>query len=646
MALRTKTIEYPFTQRTTSLTAATRHDFAAETIYIPETTSRTFRSVFIEVTFLQDNTVATNLTSVLLGIKLGATAFSDTTTTQTFTNTGEINGFGPFTRDVTSYFTSNFGGAGSQTCQVGVQVGGASTINHTAKLIITYEYDDTDTTHVKTVRLPIESATGALTTSYVEIGTDQIPALTGGSGLLPEASITIRQIWFEVEADDNSAGTTDYQHGLRLDAGGSDDLDGNHESFDSASKYFRRIWRPTISNTTVAHKIYSRTTNATSGPCHHQAIVMYVTYEFDASSTTTVLNSVMLAVGGDYCIGATASGDVDAFQLEYLANEPTTLTLKQSGVYLTWMCNVGGAVSVAVGGQTARTYSPASSTTEQSSRFACHRFDGGAAQGSGHTLAQGYNTITVKVYTNNGNTRVIDGVVLLNYTSGVASGGVGSHNHTTRWLARSITTTAASPFAFTQLAAPTIPETAYYLSNVGFVPTVLSTGGATSSFGVAVNMELQSGEGNNLGLGWVRLYSGVPLTDAELMPGANRFYAEVSSRFNRYPGDPLDLCDVEAASRHYSFAWVTGIVTAELLVTYSAITVTKSGTVSRYADADGAGLTVELWERNHSPKRFVGTATTTTGGAWSFTWYNPAADGKLTPYVFEDSSHVGAGQEV
>jgi len=50
VALRTKTIEYAFQSRNgAALAAATRYDFGAITLYIPETTSRTFRSVIVKV---------------------------------------------------------------------------------------------------------------------------------------------------------------------------------------------------------------------------------------------------------------------------------------------------------------------------------------------------------------------------------------------------------------------------------------------------------------------------------------------------------------------------------------------------------------------------------------------------------------------
>lgn len=140
MALRTKTVEYPFASNVTTLAAATRLDITGTTIVIPETASRTFRSVIVEVSVHDNLTVAASLTSWLIGIKLGAVAFSDVTTTVTVTNSGDNQAY-QFTRDVTAYFVTNFSG-NQQAAQVGVQFGGVITLPITVKIIITYEYDD------------------------------------------------------------------------------------------------------------------------------------------------------------------------------------------------------------------------------------------------------------------------------------------------------------------------------------------------------------------------------------------------------------------------------------------------------------------------------------------------------------------------
>lgn len=173
------TIEYSVGTRVTSLAAGNRHDFTQFTIDLPETGSRAIRNAWVVVHFRGTETSGTSVTSVLIGIKLGAVAFDDATLTSTLTHSGDQQAH-PFTRDVTSYFQANFGSGTSQTCQIGVQVGGLGVINIAAKVCIQYEFDETDAsadTRVKTVRIPIESGVASLTNSLAEVGTWQIPAL-------------------------------------------------------------------------------------------------------------------------------------------------------------------------------------------------------------------------------------------------------------------------------------------------------------------------------------------------------------------------------------------------------------------------------------------------------------------------------------
>ena len=265
MTIRSKSIEYVFPQYTTVLASATRYDFGVMTLYIPETASRVFRSVIIEVTCMDTVTIATSMTANLIGIKLGAVAFEDNSNTVTITNSGEQVKY-HFMRGATSYFATNFGAAGSQTCQVGVSFTGPTTINHTAKLTITYEFDDSGVdTRIKTVRISFDSGTGALTASLAEIGTNQVPLL---DTFLPEASKVYRDMFFVIEGNEFAAGTVDFQHACSLDAE-AEVLDGLHEQGLQSSCWWRRIWKRTDMTTNVVHAFKMRVTSVAGATCNH-----------------------------------------------------------------------------------------------------------------------------------------------------------------------------------------------------------------------------------------------------------------------------------------------------------------------------------------------------------------------------------------
>src|SRR3990172_10066295 len=112
----------------------------------------------------------------------------------------------------------------------------------TAKLTITYEYDDTATTHVKTVRLPLNAPLTAMTTSQPGAATDNFPAL---DTWLPEASVNIRQTTIVIQGNEESAATTDMTLSMRLD---TDTIrtTQTHEKGSNASSWYRHVWQPSF----------------------------------------------------------------------------------------------------------------------------------------------------------------------------------------------------------------------------------------------------------------------------------------------------------------------------------------------------------------------------------------------------------------
>ena len=197
MAIRTKTIEYAFALSTTSVASAAARTFTALTVNIPETTSRVFRSVIVEYSCYDGGTAASSLTAVNLSIQVGAVAVSAATVTQTITNSGEEQSW-YFTKDATAYFQTNFSGT-SQSITAAMTCTGPITQNASAKLIITYEYDDAAaTTRIKTVKIPVDGNIGNATTGLLDVGglANQIPNL---STFLPEATKVFRNIFFEMQ---------------------------------------------------------------------------------------------------------------------------------------------------------------------------------------------------------------------------------------------------------------------------------------------------------------------------------------------------------------------------------------------------------------------------------------------------------------
>jgi len=630
VALRTKTVEYPFPTNAAPLAAATRLDFAAVTVYLPENSSRTFRSVIVEVYARDGATTATSMTSYLIGVKLGAAAFSDATQTTTMTNTGENQAW-MFRRDVTSYFTSNYGSGTSQTCQVGIQFGASATSNQHAKLIITYEWDDaSQDTRVKTVRIPLESNTGALTTSLVERGTNQVPDL---DALLPEASKTYRQVWFEVEGSECTNGTTDSSLGLALDAEASDD-DAVHENALNSAVYYRRLWVRNDMDTSVAHAFLAKTSNATSAPYCSLAVTLCVTYEYDHSTTTSVMNSLVLAMPVPRGHAGPSSTNKSRAQRTVCIEEPGTITLAQSAVRLYGNAFTTANLSILVGSQTARTY-----TVYAGNYVGCgdycvqHRVDSGSAQGAALTLARGENTVTLDFYRATNPLNVGAAYLILNYTSDVHADGDAVHNHTTWWSilgSQTFSTTDDLSSAF----APNIPETNWYATGIGVEAITVSN--APGSF--AAQAVAASGEAAGAGL--ATLVAQVGYNDFEL--GVSRFFEPCSDVFQQCslyrPPEAMAL----ETTRVYKAGSQFMVANLAMVLTYHSIfDWAVAGDVTGYGGT-GTGLTVDIHRADTGVK--VGE-TTTTAGAFSTVWPDDTVE--LYCVVREDDTHVGrSGNEV
>jgi hypothetical protein len=618
MTQRTNTVEYAFNERVSTLGPATRHDFAVQTLYIPETGSRVFDSVFVEIT-MTDAQAATasrgSVSSWLIGIKLGAVAFNDVTVTDTITDSGDQTSY-VFKRDVTSYFTSNFGGASSQTAQVGFQyaqtAGTLLMTNITAKLVVTYRYEDTTsgTVRVKTVRIPLESNTGALTTSLASIGSNQIPLL---DTFCPEGSKTFRQTWFEIQGNHAGNGTVDFQLGVALDAE-AETLMGIYELANNSGVFAKHVWIKSFT-TSATHDFKARVT-ATDGGTHAcLAVVLCVTYEFDEATTTRVLNSVVLQADWAGPIPGTAATDRQRFRRGIFLSEPGTLTLKQSGMLIFGSAATPGTLSVIAGSQTARTYSPSRGSIAAGGLALAHRIDSGSGGSIGFTIgaAGAESVLTIDVYSGtNASISNAGGPVFLNYESDLATQGWGAHSHTVRRLLRA---TAADDTVETVTAiAPLVvgsTETEWWLTSIGFeIPHQLTS----SAWSILLDAEVTTGEGFEDG--WQMLGGDCGLGGNEL----GVFFGWFRSRqeFRRHLSDPdASRMSPVTTRRFRMFTSTTSWKSLECWATYHTHAFNVTGTVS-----GSSGGTVNLVLFDAADNEVLETGSRVGNGSYTIPWHD------------------------
>lgn len=643
-ANRVKTVEYMLpnilNQVTQSASAGSYTDSADLTVYVPETTSRTILGARLEVTAY--NYLYANSSNVSgWGIRCSCDGGSNWTnaTIASALNESDENYTYVMTADVTAEFTARFSGA-SDTVRWGYYIYGTATTtgwsNASCKLILTYEYDDTaHSTRVKTVHIPIESINARLTTSYAEIcqGTavNQIPQLTGaGSPFLPEASVTLRQVFLELWGNTIPNSTTDGALTLRLDTGGTTYAYNTIDNTQDSSSTLRVMWDISAETFTAAKALYAVVTGTTM--IGFLGGWLTVTYEYDHSSSTTILNSLVMGLGED-SNNVLASGDKSMVSVTRSLQEPGTLALKQSGIWITYQSgNTSDTFTFNAGSQATTGYTPTADGSMCGMASIVQRIDAGANRGAALSIARGENTFTAEWYVGTAN-RIgdVSCLMMLNYTSDKASGGDGVHAHSCYFPLFASNRALGTIVQAAATVAPKIIETNYWLMSV--VPMIYITG-----IGVALDSLLLTVE--RLGTespagGWEELFSSIFTNVGEngcwINNGVCRF------AFKRWPNDTdTSRMDIEG-NRQWRIVGTTKQYGLGVWVTWHSHTYTIAGTVSGYVDADGAGLTVGVHRADTG--EFVGNATTTSGGAYTFTWY----DNTINMYceVYENGTHIG-----
>lgn len=636
MATRLKTIEYILPRMLTDIAESSTHtDSADTTIYIPETSSRVFKSVVLQF-FCHDNhsTISANETDISLrgSCDSGSTWTTVDCLAYTSNQTGE-NRAHDLMADMTAEFTSRFGTGTSGTFRYGwfidCSAAGPTYTNVCAKLIITYEFDDSSaTTRIKTVRIPIESYNGRLSDTATEIkqtstASNQIPLL---DTFLPEASKTYRQIFVELYTAAYPSTTTSTTLIMKIDSGGAEDTWGTFQGSNQSPMLNCFLWDISAITTSAAHALYARHTVAAGSYFLLLGGWVTVTYEYDHSSSTSIMNSLMLPFGPCNFLGGVARIPVKLY-----IEEPATIAIAQSGVMVSYYQSFGNAPNMSVGSQTATTYA---SNSAALTTFVVHRFDsGGHAGAGGVSLSRGKNefNINFSIPMAEGNIGFMG--MILNYTSGKHTNGDGVHNRTILYWNTFMAYRANSTYGTVTWPAIYIPETSYFLQNFA-----LSWIAQAVTAGQDYKITITYLAGDTIGAGTFRhtLHAGNTSEVCDI-PGSY----DLSRFFWRYPSD-LDTFRVDPEqSRTTSQLIFSAFGFINLFAyTYHSITYTCSGTiagsnagtVSWYAISKSFGI---------SP---IATGSRSGNGTYSFTWYDDTANDVFVR-AREDSTHVGSSDD-
>lgn len=609
MATRLKTVEYWFSELET-LNDLTDTNFSQITIYIPEgSSSVSFKSATLSIIVQDGAATVANINSRQTSLQLGSAGYSAVTNSNLITNSGE-NKWVDHSADFTSYFNTNWSGT-SMTCDARLLIDSAGTSawrSATALLTITYEYDDTVTTQIKTVRIPLNAPFTQLGTTQPGSATDTIPAL---DTYLPEDSVTIRQSTIIIQGNEESGATTDSSLSMRIDSDSTRTTE-LHEKGSNAASWYRHVWQPSFS-TASTHSFYLW---ASVTDYDHPQVWMVVTYEFDADATTSVLNSVLLPMEFDSPMGGPTSSDYQRASRDLWIQEPGTISIQACALFVHWdqaAAIAGLNMRVGTGSFNSVTSVAAALAGGCGAMIRCESEIGSLDRGKNTLQADIYRTDTTDFGWN------VSSWWLINYTSDKHTLGVGAHNHSVCWNFFTQDTSAASVTREVSATAIEIPENERFINSIGVHYQYLTntTGNAA---GAVVQVERLSAEGGNK---WETIYSDISHTDPE--QGIRQIWGTARSVFKRWPDDPdTDRLSVETARRYklYLAQNASSYDHLDMWVTYHSIYYTVNGSLSGW-NGDGSGYTVRVWRSGVSSGwDLLQEVTTSAGGSWSVIWYD------------------------
>jgi hypothetical protein len=289
---RTKTVEYFVGQYYgTGIASATvtNYDF---TVYLPDAISSAsvVRSAYIEYNSLIGATDAT-ATNFQLGLVGSLTSLS---APAVIDQTGESTPVG-MKLDATAKLQSIIQGAGTFNLRFTTSITGPIHYGESAKLMITYDYNDAATTQVKTIYAWVHSqaatvaSAGTVTSAIFNLG-------------LPESSITSRSTWIETRGYVNAALTT----GFYWNAETQRDIVWNN----TLNSYgYVALVSPTSTYNPNTNNTF--TIKSVSGAFSAPTAILGYTYSFDYSASTELMNSlkILLYQGTETASTATLTGN-------------------------------------------------------------------------------------------------------------------------------------------------------------------------------------------------------------------------------------------------------------------------------------------------------------------------------------------------
>lgn len=648
MALRTKSIQYALPLQSSSIAVNTIRPFAPIQVFVPETGSRTFTSCFVNV-FIEDAGSSASPTSFRVAAAVtssGTTAVVDSTgpgaaVTGTSTTSGESQCW-MLLRDTTALFNTAMGSVSSSAYfWLSTLVPVNATQYAAAKLTLSYEYDDVANTRIKTVRIPLQSYTGSLPATLLEVGQpNQIPAL---DSFLPEANKVYRDIFFEIEGNDQCNSTTNTALMYTTDNEAEQSGSGTLVQTLASARYFYTCVKPTASmnkNTTHAWKLRTQATAGGTFDC--VSTVLHVTYEYDHAASSKVINSLMIIAADDVgYMGGNIATSGSRFNRDIIINEPGPIQLVQSGIKYYFIESGVLGFMPTCGSQTEKKYVFPARTSTCGCNATLMRIDSSSLQGLGiNNFNRGANDLLVNWYRTGSNFGELgsnlSALLYLNYTSSISSQPGGDANHAQTRFDLLLPNTGPKALFITSSWAPYMSsgtQNRYWLMSYGFLIYSWIPSTTNNASGLALTCQIKPNEG--AGKGWESLYSGIYESDPEL--GVMVTVARARDSFKRHNKEPDVNRLYITQSREYRFSTSNlSFVNGYGMYTYHTINYHLSGSVSGYTGG-GDGIDIKFF--NSLDNIFVLSSSTIATGKFSDIWYDNTIP--LYAVAYQDATHLG-----
>jgi hypothetical protein len=635
MVTRLKTIEYHLNTLNNLadnvLTALTQ-----KTIYIPEGASGiNFRSVLITYSIEEGvNQPTGNYTTRRMTVSVNGATATNYANGTTYTGSGEnVTIF--YSIDAANHFNANWGSATSRTLDISVLLDGSAAasptpfVNVNVTVEITYSYDDTVTTQIKTVNIPLDAPIGTLGTTKGTALVATIPAL---SSYLPEANKVIRDMFITVQGNIGTL-VNDSTLSMEIDSSGAYTTQISERT--AASDRWSRIvynfgLTGNLLQTGISHEFYLWS-NILSH--NHQQVWMTVTYEYDSTQSNDMMVCLRLPTHMVSPLGGVGSDDAQKAVSEFWVQE-SGVALQRLAYYaffeqaaaistLNWRIGTGSAYS----GYT------------DASAILCGGNGLMVRNDTGVVFGRGKNKFEVNTY----RTDTADfgynvaGYFLVNYTANKPVLGYGAANRTITWnilpftgIAKGIETTADTGI--------NIPESGYFMNSVGINYQYLSEG-VSAIAGVGVYVQKLSGATatGERGPEWMELYCDLGTTDPET--GLRQVWANCSNVFRRWSGDPdTDRIEILSGRRYRTLQnnLATAFSHLSLVFNYHTIVYEKTTNVT---NSNGGVITLDLHRTYEGRDEVVQVLQRTGDGSVTWRWYDNTTGMFISAY--EDSTHVG-----